>query len=89
MDRGSGLHDDSRSPRRKPHPPARTTEPKLREAPTKTDQAYLTARRLAMAGQPVSRRRLRGAGLKGSNESLNALARVVNAELATERTGLP
>jgi len=39
------------------------------------DQARLIARRLAATGKPVSRRALRSAGVKGSNESLSALAR--------------
>jgi hypothetical protein len=44
------------------------------------DHARLVARQLAEDGKPVSRRALRNAGVKGSNESLNALARRVNAE---------
>jgi hypothetical protein len=48
-------------------------------------QATLIARELAAAGKPVSRRALRSGGVKGSNESLNALARLLNAELATEQ----
>lgn len=42
----------------------------------------LTAAGLVSAGQPVSRRALRANGVRGSNEALNALARVVNDELA-------
>jgi hypothetical protein len=42
----------------------------------------LTAARLIAAGQPVSRRALRANGVRGSNDALNALARVVNDELA-------
>ena len=38
--------------------------------------------RLAAAGKPVSRRALRSAGIIGSNQALNALARTINAELA-------
>ena len=60
----------------------RTTGPAPRTAQPQTDQARLIARRLAAAGKPVSRRTLRSSGVKGSNESLNALARKVNAELA-------
>jgi hypothetical protein len=54
------------------------------------DRARLLARRLAAAGKPLSRRALRSGGVKGSNESLGALARKVNAELAghTTRSGL-
>ena len=42
----------------------------------------LVARRLAAAGKPVSRRALRSGGVRGSNEALNALARMLSAELA-------
>jgi hypothetical protein len=58
------------------------------QAPPQTDQARLIASRLAAAGKPVSRRALRTAGIKGSNEALNALARSINAERADE-TCLP
>jgi hypothetical protein len=46
------------------------------------EQARVIARRLAAAGKPVSRRALRSGGVAGSNQALNALARVMNAELA-------
>ena len=49
------------------------------------EQALRIARELAGAGKPVSRRALRSGGIKGSNESLNALARQLNAELADEQ----
>ena len=42
----------------------------------------MIARRLAAAGKPVSRRALRRGGVTGSNEALNALARMISAELA-------
>ena len=45
-------------------------------------QARLIAGRLTAEGRPVSRRALRGEGVKGSNQALNALARRINAELA-------
>jgi hypothetical protein len=45
-------------------------------------QARLAASRLTAAGKPLSRRTLRGAGIKGSNHALGALARTINAELA-------
>jgi hypothetical protein len=45
------------------------------------EQACLIARRLISAGKPVSRRALRDGGMKGSNEALNTLARVINDEL--------
>ena len=53
------------------------------------EQAFRIARELAAAGKPVSRRALRSGGVKGSNESLNALARLLNAELANEQTIVP
>jgi hypothetical protein len=61
---------------------ARTTPPGSGTAGQGIDEARLIARRLAVARKPVSRRALRSAGVKGSNEALNALARRVNAELA-------
>jgi hypothetical protein len=45
-------------------------------------QARLAASRLTVAGKPVSRRTLRSEGIRGSNQALNALARIVKAELA-------
>ena len=59
--------------------------PEGRNAERQIDQARLIARKLAAAGKPVSRRALRSASVRGSNESLNALARKINAELANER----
>jgi hypothetical protein len=56
----------------------RTRMPALAEI----SQARLIAKRLTAAGRPVSRRALRGEGIKGSNQALNALARRINAELA-------
>ena len=53
-----------------------------RSARPETDQARLIARRLAASGNPVSRRALRSNGVRGSNETLNALAREANTELA-------
>ena len=52
-------------------------------------QASLVALRLVTAGKPVSRRALRNGGVKGSNESLNALARQLNAEFANEQAAVP
>ena len=46
------------------------------------DQARVIARRLAATGKPVSRRALRSGGVTGSNQALNALARMISAELA-------
>jgi hypothetical protein len=51
----------------------------------KLDQARGVARRLAAAGQPVTRRALRSGGVRGSTEALNALARTINAERAGAR----
>jgi hypothetical protein len=50
--------------------------------PSGIGQARLAASRLTAAGKPVSRRTLRGAGIRGSNHALGALARTINAELA-------
>jgi hypothetical protein len=51
-------------------------------------RASLIALRLAAAGKPVSRRALRNGGVKGSNASLNALARQLNAEFANQQTAV-
>jgi hypothetical protein len=56
--------------------------PGYRAARTQVDQARDVARRLATAGKPVSRRTLRSGGVKGSNEALNAVARILNSEIA-------
>jgi hypothetical protein len=56
--------------------------PGPRPAGPQADQARVIARRLAAAGKPVSRRALRRGGLTGSNQALNALARMINDELA-------
>jgi hypothetical protein len=56
-----------------------------RPAQPQLERARIVARRLAAAGKPVSRRALRGGGVKGSNEALNALAHIINAE----RAGVP
>jgi hypothetical protein len=81
--------DRDRSVRRDQHGPAPGTRhgdgiagSGPRPAGPKVDQARVIARRLALAGKPVSRRALRRGGLTGSNEALNALARMISAELA-------
>jgi hypothetical protein len=51
-------------------------------SPAGIGRARVAAGRLAAAGRPVSRRALRSAGIRGSNQALNALARTINAELA-------
>jgi hypothetical protein len=58
------------------------TGPGFRAARAQADQARDVARRLAAAGKPVSRRALRSSGVKGSNEALNALACMINSEMA-------
>ena len=85
-------------------PSARTSEPARPDsaAPPSTDgqlapgplhqadeQALRIARALAAASKPVSRRTLRSGGVKGSNERLNTLARLLNAELANGTAGFP
>ena len=86
-------------------PPARTSKPPRPPGPAgppspakdlvpdpprhRNVQAVSIARELAAAGKPVSRRALRNGGVKGSNESLNALARLLNAELADEQAIVP
>jgi hypothetical protein len=57
------------------------TGPGFRVARPQVDQARIVARRLAAAGKPVSRRALRSSGVRGSNETLNALARLINSEM--------
>jgi len=65
-----------------PHHRQASTGPGLRSARPQMDQARVIARRLAAAGKPVSRRALRSGGVTGSNEALNAPARMLSAELA-------
>jgi hypothetical protein len=48
--------------------------------PARTELARLVARDLVGRGQHVSRRALRSAGVTGSNEALNTLAQMLNAE---------
>jgi hypothetical protein len=48
--------------------------------PARTELARLVARDLVGCGQRVSRRALRSAGVTGSNEALNTLAQMLNAE---------
>jgi hypothetical protein len=78
----SGPGVGTRMPRRRdPDVAVKTNAPDHRTAQPETEQG-LIASGLAAAGKPVSRRTLRSSGVRGSNESLNALARKVNAELA-------
>jgi hypothetical protein len=78
-----------RSPHREPGTDARPTAREHPDTRPQVDQAHKIARTLAATGKPASRRALRSASTKGSNESLNALARKVNAELAKGPSGLP
>jgi hypothetical protein len=80
---------DRRPSLREPAVDARTAVSEPRESGPRTDQARLIARRLAAAGRPISRRALRGAGVKGSNELLSALACKLGAELADEKMRFP
>jgi hypothetical protein len=77
-----------RRPLEQPGRDARTTALEPSNSKPQADQARLIARRLAAVGKPASRRALRNAGIRGSNESLNALARKVNTELADGRKNL-
>jgi len=52
--------------------------------PERLAQAWTTATTLNAAGQRVSRRSLRGAGVHGSNAELGAVARLVTSQLARE-----
>ena len=52
------------------------------------EMALRVARELTGTGKPVSRRALRDGGVKGSNETLNTLARLINAGLLNESTVL-
>jgi len=58
------------------------TGPDFQASRPQVDQALMVARRLAATGKPVSRRALRSSGVRGSNEALNALARMINNEMA-------
>ena len=81
-DRDRSAGRDQNAPVPRPQHGQGITGPGPRPADPQMDQARVIARRLAAAGKPVSRRALRSAGVTGSNEALNALARVISAELA-------
>jgi hypothetical protein len=79
--------DRDQSPSRKGETPVQqrgcvVTGPDFRVGRSQVDQARIAARRLAPTGKPVSRRSLRSSGVRGSNEALNALARMINSEMA-------
>jgi hypothetical protein len=80
--RDRSARQDQNGPGIGPHHRQASTGPGLRSARPQMDQARVIARRLAAAGKPVSRRALRSGGVTGSNEALNALARMLSAELA-------
>jgi hypothetical protein len=72
-----------------PTAPSNARHPVLDPTHPQKEQALHVARELADAGRCVSRRALRSSGVKGSNEALNALARMINAELLKEGTTIP
>jgi hypothetical protein len=74
---GSGPSAGTRTARQQDHGTRAVTA-----IPSGIGQARMTASRLTAAGKPVSRRTLRSAGIRGSNQALGGLARTINAELA-------
>ena len=81
-DRDRSARQDQNGPGPGPRHGHGITGPGPRPAGPQADQARVVARRLAAAGKPVSRRALRNGGVAGSNQALNALARMINTELA-------
>jgi hypothetical protein len=81
-DRDRPVRRDQNGPAAGPQHGGGIAGPGLQPAGSQVDQARMVARRLAAAGRPVSRRALRSGGVTGSNEALNALARMLSAELA-------
>ena len=80
---GSGPAAGTRASRRRDQGASgETAKPVPQAGQHATNQGLAVARRLAAEGRPVSRRALRSNGIKGSNATLNALARRLNAELA-------
>jgi hypothetical protein len=69
-------------PRNDGHVVAEPVAPVTHAAEPGIEHARGIARELAGAGQRVSRRALRSRGVRGSNETLNALALTLSAELA-------
>jgi len=80
--RDRSARQDQNGPEPGPHHGGWITGPGQRPTGLQVEQARVIARRLAATGKPVSRRALRSGGVTGSNEALNALARMINAELA-------
>jgi len=73
---------DQNGPEPGPHHRGGIVGPGPQPAQPQMDQARAIARGLAAAGKPVSRRALRSGGVKGSNQTLNVLARIITIELA-------
>jgi hypothetical protein len=84
-DRDRSARRDQNVPEPRPQDGPGTTGSGPRPAQPQLERARIVARRLAAAGKPVSRRALRSGGVRGSNEALNALAHIINAE----RAGVP
>jgi len=84
-DRDRSARRDQNVPQRGPQDSPGISGYGPRLAQPQFERARMVARRLAAAGKPVSRRALRSGGVKGSNEALNALAHIINAE----RAGVP
>jgi hypothetical protein len=80
-DRDPSASRDQAGPAPRPPCGRGTTGPGPRPAQAQVERARMAGRRLAAAGRPVSRRALRSGGVTGSNAVLNALARMINAEL--------
>ena len=81
-DRDRPARQDHNGPEPGPRHGYGTTGSGPQPAGSQTDQARMIARRLAATGMPLSRRALRSGGVTGSNQALNALARMINTELA-------
>jgi hypothetical protein len=79
-DRDRSARQDQNGPGPGPQHRHASTRPGLRSAGPQMDQARVIARSQAAAGKPVSRRALRSGGITGSNQALNALARMLSAE---------
>jgi len=82
-DRDRSVRRDQNVPPLRPQHGCGITRPGPQPAKLQMEQTRAVARRLVAAGRPVSRRALRSGGVRGSNETLNALARMINAERAS------
>jgi hypothetical protein len=81
-DRDRPARQDQNGPEPGPRRDCGITRSAPQPAGPQMDQARMIARRLAATGKPASRRALRSAGVTGSNQALNAMARMINTELA-------